>query len=56
MLDAGHAAQGTVVQPQAKGKVKGERVLQVTLTQLTVKGRSYAIQTAPWSQTERGKG
>jgi hypothetical protein len=53
---ASSAAQGTVVQAQAKGKVKGEGVLQVTLTQLTVKGRSYAIQTAVWGQTEKGKG
>src|SRR3974377_1760839 len=55
-VPAKSGAQGTVVAAKAKGKVKGEGLLELQLTQLTIKGRPYAIQTSVWSQTEKGKG
>jgi len=50
------SAQGTVVEAKAKGKVKGEARLQLALTRITIKGRSYAIETSMSSMTEKGKG
>jgi len=55
-IPASSVAQGTVVAAQSKGKMKGEGVLQLRLTQLTVQVRSYPLQTSVWSQTEKGKG
>jgi hypothetical protein len=55
-IPAGSDAQGTVVTAKAKGKIKGQGVLELQLTQVTIKGRNYPIQTGVWSQTEKGKG
>jgi hypothetical protein len=55
-IPANSTVQGTVVTAKAKGKVKGEGVLELALTQVSIKGHSYPLQTAVWSQTEKGKG
>jgi len=55
-IPASSTVQGTVVTAKAKGKVKGEGVLELALTQVSIKGHAYPLQTALWSQTEKGKG
>ena len=55
-IPAGSAAQGTVVEAKAKGKIKGEAVLQLALTSITVKGHIYPITAEMASMTEKGKG
>ena len=55
-IPASSTVQGTVVAAQAKGKLKGEALLELTLTSVTVRGKSYPLQTAVWSQTAKGKG
>jgi len=55
-IPASSTVQGTVVTAKAKGKVKGEGVLELALTQVSIKGHSYPLETAVWSQTEKGKG
>lgn len=55
-IPASSTVQGTVVTAKAKGKVKGEGVLELALTQVSIKGHSYPLQTSVWSQTEKGKG
>jgi len=49
-------ARGKVVDAKAKGKVKGEGVLNLAVTELTIQGHSYPIQTEVLGQTEKGKG
>jgi hypothetical protein len=56
VIPAQSSATGTVVKAQAKGKVKGEAVLQLALTQITINGRNYPIATNMSSSTEKGKG
>ena len=55
-IPASSPVQGTVVSAKAKGKVKGEGELTLALTQVTVRGRSYPVQTSVWSQNVKGKG
>jgi len=55
-IPASSPIQGTVVSAKAKGKVKGEGELELALTQVSVRGRSYPVQTSVWSQTVKGKG
>jgi hypothetical protein len=55
-IPANSTVQGTIVTAKAKGKVKGEGVLELALTQVSIKGHSYPLQTSVWSQTEKGKG
>jgi hypothetical protein len=55
-IPASSSAQGTVVEAKAKGKVKGEARLQLALKKITIKGRTYPIETSMSSTTEKGKG
>ena len=55
-IPASSTVQGTVVAAKAKGKIKGEAVLQLALTQVSIHGHSYPLETSAWSQTEKGKG
>lgn len=55
-IPASSPVQGTVVSAKAKGKVKGEGELTLALTQVSVRGRSYPVQTSVWSQNVKGKG
>ena len=47
---------GSVVNATAKGKVKGAGELDLTLTSITIQGRSYQISTNTLQQTIKGKG
>lgn len=55
-IPAGATISGTVVTAKAKGKIKGEGELTLQLTNVTVKGRTYPIQTAVLDNTVKGKG
>lgn len=55
-IPAGSAVSGTVVTAKAKGKIKGEAALSLTLTSITVKEHTYAIQTSALDSTAKGKG
>jgi hypothetical protein len=52
----GASARGTVVTTKAQGKFKGEAILTVKLTSITVRGKSYPIATRSYSEMEKGKG
>ena len=56
VVASGSSAAGTVVEAQAKGKIKGEARLHLALNKLTIKGKTYDIQTSMVQQTEKGKG
>jgi hypothetical protein len=55
-LPAGSSVTGTVVTAKAKGKIKGEGQLDLTLTGIAVRGHTYHIQTELLSSTVKGKG
>jgi len=55
-LPAGSSVSGTVVTAKAKGKVKGEGQLDLTLTSISVRGKTYDIHTELVSSTVKGKG
>ena len=55
-IPAGASAIGTVVEAKAKGKIKGEAVLDLALTSITVRGRNYPIETDVVQNTAKGKG
>ena len=55
-IPSGSTASGKVLNAKAKGKVKGEGELSITLTSISVKGRTYQIQTSPIDSTVKGKG
>lgn len=55
-IPAGSTISGTVVSAKAKGKIKGEGELVLTLSNITVNGRTYAIRTATLDSTVKGKG
>jgi BON domain len=55
-IPAGSTVSGTVVTAKAKGKIKGQGELSLTLTSITVRGQTYNIQTSSWDSTVKGKG
>jgi hypothetical protein len=55
-IPSGSPVSGTVVSAKAKGKIKGQGELQLTLNSLTIKGAPYTIATNTWEQVEKGKG
>lgn len=55
-IPAGATVSGTVVTAKAKGRIKGQGELDLNLTNVTVKGRNYNIQTAVLENTVGGKG
>jgi hypothetical protein len=56
VLPAGAAATGKIVKSASAGRMKGEGVLTLALTSLSVKGRSYPVLTEPVSQTAKSRG
>jgi hypothetical protein len=55
-IPAGSSVTGTVVTAKAKGKIKGEGELGLTLSSVAIKGRTYTIQTSSYDSTSKGKG
>jgi BON domain len=55
-IPAGSTASGTVVSAKAKGKIKGEGELVLSLTSITVRGKTYSIRTGTLDSTVKGKG
>ena len=55
-LPAGCKVTGTVVTAKAKGKIKGEGQLDLTVTSISVGTQTYDIKTHLLSSTEKGKG
>lgn len=55
-IPSGSTVSGTVVTAKAKGKIKGEGELGLTLTGLTIKGHNYSIHTTELNSTVKGKG
>lgn len=53
---AGATISGEVVTAKAKGKIKGEGELSLTLKSISVRGRTYRIQTNTLDTTVKGKG
>ena len=53
---SGSTVNGTVVTAKAKGKIKGEGQLDLSLTSISVGGHTYKIHTAVLSSTVKGKG
>jgi hypothetical protein len=56
VIPAGSKAHGVVVESKSPGKFKGEGVLTVKLTQITIAGASYPVTASPISVTQKGKG
>jgi 3D (Asp-Asp-Asp) domain-containing protein len=56
VIPAGSAARGTVAEAKAKGKIKGDARLRLELTQLTINGSSYPIQSSMSGFSQKGKG
>jgi hypothetical protein len=55
-IPAGSTVSGTVVTAKAKGKIKGEGELVLALTSITVRGKTYSIQSETLDSTVKGKG
>jgi hypothetical protein len=55
-VPAGSQVEGIVTEAKNPGKFSGEGVLSVRLTQLTVNGKSYEIQSEPLTASQKGKG
>jgi hypothetical protein len=55
-IPAGSTVSGTVVSAKAKGKIKGEGELVLSLNSITVKGLNYNIQTGTLDSSVKGKG
>jgi hypothetical protein len=56
IVPSGAPAAGTVVEAKAKGKIKGEARLRLALNRVTIRGKSYLIQTTMAEQIAKGKG
>jgi BON domain len=55
-LPTGATVNGTVVSAKAKGKIKGAGELSLALTNVSLEGQTYEIQTNVVSETAKGKG
>jgi hypothetical protein len=55
-IPKGSSVSGTVVSAKAKGKIKGEGELSLTLRSITVRGQTYMIDTSTLDSTVKGKG
>lgn len=55
-IPKGSSVSGTVITAKSKGKIKGEGELSLALTSITIRGKSYPIQTDTFDSTEKGKG
>lgn len=55
-IPKGSRCVGKVLAAKEKGKIKGEGQLAITLTDITVNGKDYAIETGTLDSTAKGKG
>jgi BON domain len=55
-IPKGSSVTGTVITAKEKGKIKGEGELALALTNITVRGKNYSIQTGTLDSTVKGKG
>ena len=55
-IPKGSSVTGTVLTAKAKGKIKGEGELSVTLKSITIRGHNHPLQTASLDSTVKGKG
>jgi len=55
-IPKGSSVTGTVLTAKAKGKIKGEGELSITLKNITIHGHNYPLQTASLDSTVKGKG
>lgn len=56
VVPSGADASGTVVEAVPRGKFKGAARLKIALTSITVKGKSYPIETSSFDRASKGKG
>jgi hypothetical protein len=56
VIPKGSSVTGTVITAKEKGKIKGEGVLSLALTSITIRGQNYPIQTGTLDSTVKGKG
>jgi hypothetical protein len=55
-IPKGSAVAGTVDDAKKQGAFKGEATLGVRINQITVRGKQYAVASAMYVETEKGKG
>src|SRR5215469_16858410 len=55
-IPAGCSTTGTVLAAKAKGKVKGEGQLSISLLSITIEGQTYPLRTNTFDSTVKGKG
>jgi len=55
-IPKGSSVTGTVITAKEKGKIKGEGQLVLALTNITIHGKDYPIQTGTLDSTVKGKG
>jgi hypothetical protein len=55
-IPKGSSVTGTLSAAKAKGKIMGQGQLAFSLTNITIQGKSYAIQTGTLDRTVKGKG
>lgn len=55
-IPKGSSVSGKVLRAKAKGKIKGEGELAITLTSVTVRGRNYPLGVGTLDSTVKGKG
>jgi hypothetical protein len=55
-IPKGASVTGTVISAKAKGKIKGEGQLVLSLQSITIRGQNYPIQTGTLDSTVKGKG
>ncbi len=56
VIPAGASVAGVVLHARKRGHFKGESILRLTLSGLTIGDQHYQIRTASFTQTKKGKG
>jgi hypothetical protein len=55
-IPKGSSVSGKVLRAKAKGKIKGEGELAITLTSVTIRGKNYPLAVGSLDSTIKGKG
>jgi hypothetical protein len=56
VIPAGARAKGTIVDAKSAGRFRGGASLSITLDAITVRGKTYRVQTASIVETSKGRG